>query len=212
MIQGCAQRPLCHTLWVSDCMLALAQCPENDWDVPAAPAQIGNLQALAQFLSNASKSVSGTLADLLSPARMIIFGTLLTTLNKPMFAATGVVYASFGTVATLYWVTAGARTYSGMLRPAHVCSPARATPVTNHASTPQGHHSKGAGSWDASVLPCAPLCTVGRMVSRELTHTSLCTCRQGVRQDEQGRAGGARQGAHRRAGGRVWGPARGRLW
>ena len=71
-------------------------------------AQIGNLQALAQFLSNASKSVSCTLADLLSPARMIIFGTLLTTLNKPMFAATGVVYASFGTVATLYWVTAGA--------------------------------------------------------------------------------------------------------
>ena len=73
------------------------------------PAQIGNLQALAQFLSNASKSVSGTLADLLSPARMIIFGTLLTTLNKPMFAATGAVYASFGTVITLYWVTAGAR-------------------------------------------------------------------------------------------------------
>ena len=71
-------------------MLALAQCPENDWDVPAAPAQIGNLQALAQFLSNASKSVSGTLADILSPARMIIFGTLLTTLNKPMFAVSGV--------------------------------------------------------------------------------------------------------------------------
>ena len=72
-------------------------------------AQIGNLQALAQFLSNASKSVSGTLADILSPARMIIFGTLLTTLNKPMFAVTGAVYASFGTVITLYWVTAGAR-------------------------------------------------------------------------------------------------------
>ena len=70
--------------------------------------QIGNLQAIAQFLCNASKSVSGTLADILSPARMVIFGTLLTTLNKPMFAMSGYVYAAFGTVATLYWVTAGA--------------------------------------------------------------------------------------------------------
>jgi len=69
--------------------------------------QIGNLQAIAQFLCNASKSVSGTLADILSPARMVIFGTLLTTLNKPMFALSGYVYAAFGTVATLYWITAG---------------------------------------------------------------------------------------------------------
>jgi len=72
-------------------------------------AQIGNLQAVAQFLCNASKSLSGTLADVLSPARMIIFGTVLTTLNKPMFAGSGAVYAAFGTVATLYWVTAGER-------------------------------------------------------------------------------------------------------
>ena len=67
--------------------------------------QIGNLQAVAQFLSNASKSLSGTLADVLSPARMIIFGTLLTTINKPMFALSGYVFASFGTVVCLYWVT-----------------------------------------------------------------------------------------------------------
>ena len=67
--------------------------------------QIGNLQAVAQFLSNFTKSASGTLGDLLSPARMVIFGTLLTTLNKPMFAASGWVYASYGTVATVYWVT-----------------------------------------------------------------------------------------------------------
>ncbi|KAK9807690.1 hypothetical protein WJX72_006202 [[Myrmecia] bisecta] len=69
--------------------------------------KIGNLQAVSQFLCNASKSLSGTLADILSPARMVIFGTLLTTLNKPMFAMSGYVYATFGTVATLYWVTAG---------------------------------------------------------------------------------------------------------
>lgn len=74
---------------------------------PPTPPQIGNLQAIAQFLCNASKSLSGTLADVLSPARMVIFGTLLTTLNKPMFAAAGGVYATFGTVAALYWITAG---------------------------------------------------------------------------------------------------------
>lgn len=69
--------------------------------------QIGNLQAVAQFLSNMSKSVSGTLADVLSPARMVLIGTLLTTINKPMFALSGAVYAAYGTVATVYWVTAG---------------------------------------------------------------------------------------------------------
>ncbi len=36
----------------------------------------------------------------------MIFGTLLTTLNKPMFAASGYVFATFGTVSTLYWITA----------------------------------------------------------------------------------------------------------
>ena len=78
--------------------------------------QIGNLQAMAQFLSNMSKSVSGTLADILSPAKMVIFGTLLTTINKPMFALSGAVYASYGTVATLYWVTAGTHYHSSPLQ------------------------------------------------------------------------------------------------
>lgn len=67
--------------------------------------QIGNVQAVAQFLSNLTKSVSGTVGDLLSPARMVIFGTLLTTLNKPMFAASGWVYGTYGTIACAYWVT-----------------------------------------------------------------------------------------------------------
>ena len=33
--------------------------------------QIGNVQAVAQFLSNFTKSLSGTIGDLLSPARMV---------------------------------------------------------------------------------------------------------------------------------------------
>jgi MFS family permease len=51
--------------------------------------------------------VSGIFADLLSPAKMVIFGTLLTTINKPMFAASGWIYASFGATACLYWITFG---------------------------------------------------------------------------------------------------------
>jgi len=47
---------------------------------------------------------------------MIIFGTLLTTLNKPMFAGSGYIYATFGTVITLYWVTAGVLLWHKMLR------------------------------------------------------------------------------------------------
>ena len=54
------------------------------------------------------------MADLLSPARLVIFGTLLTTLNKPMFAGSGYVFTTFGTVATLYWITAAkVRTAAG---------------------------------------------------------------------------------------------------
>lgn len=70
-------------------------------------SKIGNLQAIAQFLSKASGSVSGIFADILSPAKMVIFGTLLTTINKPMFAASGAVYTTFGAVACLYWITFG---------------------------------------------------------------------------------------------------------
>ena len=70
-------------------------------------SKIGNLQAIAQFLSKASGSVSGIFADILSPARMVIFGTLLTTINKPMFAASGVIYSTFGAIACLYWITFG---------------------------------------------------------------------------------------------------------
>lgn len=70
-------------------------------------SKIGNLQAIAQFLSKASGSVSGIFADILSPARMVIFGTLLTTINKPMFAASGIVYSTFGAIACLYWITFG---------------------------------------------------------------------------------------------------------
>ena len=67
-------------------------------------------------------ALTGTLADLLSPARLVIFGTLLTTLNKPMFAASGYVFATFGTVATLYWITAAkASTFSPAKSPVAIC-------------------------------------------------------------------------------------------
>jgi hypothetical protein len=62
----------------------------------------------------------------------VIFGTLLTTLNKPMFAASGYVFATFGTVSTLYWITAGLRGAPAQhlgAAPATV-SPAKAPPLS----------------------------------------------------------------------------------
>lgn len=76
--------------------------------LPAPAPQIGNLQGAAQLLAKLSGSVSGTLADLVSPARMVILGAALTALNKPMYAASGAVAALAGTTACLYWV-AGAK-------------------------------------------------------------------------------------------------------
>jgi nitrate/nitrite transporter NarK len=50
---------------------------------------LGNLQAVSILVSNLCKVLSGTLADVFSPARMIIVGTLLTAIDKPMFAVAG---------------------------------------------------------------------------------------------------------------------------
>ena len=35
----------------------------------------------------------------------VIFGTLLTTMNKPMFAMSGWIFTWSGTVGTAYWIT-----------------------------------------------------------------------------------------------------------
>ncbi len=67
-------------------------------------AQLGNLQALSHFLARLTSSLSGTLADLLSPRRMVILGTLLNTLGKPMLALSGAVHAALGTAACQYWI------------------------------------------------------------------------------------------------------------
>lgn len=69
---------------------------------------MGQLHALLQFLSKASGVVSGRLADLLSPARMVILGTALTALCKPAFALSGAVHAALGTAACVSWI-AGAK-------------------------------------------------------------------------------------------------------
>lgn len=66
--------------------------------------QVGNLQGAAQLLSKAAGAASGTLADLVSPARMVILGAALTAASKPMYAAAGGVAALGGTTACLYWL------------------------------------------------------------------------------------------------------------
>eukprot|EP00887_Chlorella_sp_A99_P000958 scaffold5.g958.t1 len=68
-------------------------------------ASMGNLHALLQFLSRASGIISGRLADVFTPAHMVLAGTLLTALVKPMFGLTGVVYGALGTAACVSWIS-----------------------------------------------------------------------------------------------------------
>lgn len=66
--------------------------------------QIGGVQGLAQFLCQLSKGVSGVVGDLLgSQLRVLMFGTTLTLLCKPMFALLSSVHAVFGVTACLYF-------------------------------------------------------------------------------------------------------------
>jgi hypothetical protein len=65
---------------------------------------MGQLQALLQFLAKASGIVSGRLSDVLSPARMVVLGTLLTALCKPMFGLVGAVHAMLGSTACVTWI------------------------------------------------------------------------------------------------------------
>jgi hypothetical protein len=69
---------------------------------------IGSIQALSQLLCQVSKSFSGVLGDVLgSQIKILIFGTTLTAACKPMFAASTLVFASFGAVACLWCITIG---------------------------------------------------------------------------------------------------------
>jgi hypothetical protein len=65
---------------------------------------MGNLHGLLQFLARASGVVSGRMADILSPARMVIIGTAMTAMAKPMFGACGIVHAALGVTACWYWI------------------------------------------------------------------------------------------------------------
>ncbi|MEW5302087.1 MAG: hypothetical protein WDW36_004897 [Sanguina aurantia] len=66
--------------------------------------KIGAVQGAAQFLCQISKGVSGVAGDLLgSQVRVLVFGTFLTLMCKPMFAALSSVYAVAGVSACLYW-------------------------------------------------------------------------------------------------------------
>ncbi|KAG1657019.1 hypothetical protein FOA52_012045 [Chlamydomonas sp. UWO 241] len=64
---------------------------------------IGAVQGLAQFLCQITKGVSGVAGDLLgSQVRVLVFGTAMTLLCKPMFVALSSVYAVAGATACLY--------------------------------------------------------------------------------------------------------------
>jgi hypothetical protein len=69
---------------------------------------IGSVQALSQLLCQISKSFSGVLGDVLgSQVKILVFGTALTAACKPLFAASSLVFASFGVGACLWCITVG---------------------------------------------------------------------------------------------------------
>lgn len=65
---------------------------------------MGNLHAVNQFLAGVVGMASGRLADMLSPGRVVILGTLLSVLCKPMFALAGAVRAVLGDTACVQWL------------------------------------------------------------------------------------------------------------
>jgi Na+/melibiose symporter-like transporter len=66
--------------------------------------KIGAVQGIAQFLCQFTKGVSGIAGDVLgSQERVLMFGSLLTLLCKPMFAMLSNVYFMFGASTAMYW-------------------------------------------------------------------------------------------------------------
>jgi Na+/melibiose symporter-like transporter len=66
--------------------------------------KIGAVQGIAQFLCQFTKGVSGIAGDVLgSQERVLLFGSLLTLLCKPMFAMLSNVYIMFGASTAMYW-------------------------------------------------------------------------------------------------------------
>ena len=66
--------------------------------------KIGAVQGIAQFLCQFTKGVSGIAGDVLgSQERVLVFGSLLTLLCKPMFAMLSNVYFMFGASTAMYW-------------------------------------------------------------------------------------------------------------
>lgn len=66
--------------------------------------KIGAVQGIAQFLCQFTKGVSGIAGDILgSQERVLVFGTFMTLLCKPMFAMLSNVYVAFGASFAIYW-------------------------------------------------------------------------------------------------------------
>ena len=66
--------------------------------------KIGAVQGIAQFLCQFTKGVSGIVGDVLgSQERVLVFGTFMTLMCKPMFAMLSNVYVAFGASFAVYW-------------------------------------------------------------------------------------------------------------
>ena len=68
--------------------------------------RIGQLESLSMLLQKLSNFGSGVAGDLWSHKRLLVFGSVLFALGRPMFAMTGPVYAAYGAAGVLWWVSA----------------------------------------------------------------------------------------------------------
>ena len=132
---------------------------------PSPLQRIGSVQALSQLLCQISKSFSGVMGDILgSQVKILMFGTFMTVLSKPLFAASQLVYTGFGAAACLWCITVGKlldRVSKGF----------REAPTK--ALISQTAHSVGEAADSAFSAFLFPACTA---IARALTTMVACAC------------------------------------
>ncbi len=68
-------------------------------------SNIGAIQGISQFLCQLTKGVSGVIGDIFgSQVKVVLFGTLLTLICKPMFALLSTINNVAGLTAAIYWL------------------------------------------------------------------------------------------------------------
>lgn len=74
-------------------------------DLGLSLGRIGQLESLSLLVQKLANFGSGVAGDLWSHRRLLLLGSILFALARPMFAATGLVHAAWGAAGVLWWVS-----------------------------------------------------------------------------------------------------------